>query len=273
MNTSICSYSKPSSTSRRIEPQRGCYSCSASEFCVSKGLDDSRMLQFDRIVARRRKVAKGEPLFRVNDPMQSIYVVRLGHVKTHKLLSDGDARTIGFYMAGDLIGWDAIARKRHTCDATALEDTEVCVIPFSKFESMLGAAPMLMRRFHSLMSEEIMHEQEMILMLGGMRIEQRMAIFLVELAERYAARGYSATSFHLRMCRADIGAYLGVTLETISRLLTRFGKLGLVKVDSRKVELVDLPQLMAIAGRGGSFSSPVWSTTACATPVQPRKCA
>lgn len=255
MNTSISSYSKPSPASRRIELQRNCFSCSASGLCVSKGLDDPGMLQFDRLIGRRRKVEKGEHLFRMDDPLRSIHIIRLGHIKTHRFLSGGDARTIGFYMAGDMIGWDAIARKRHTCDATALEDSEVCEIPFAKFESMLCTSPMLMERFHRMLSEELMHEQELILMLGSMRVEQRMAVFLVGLAERYAARGYAATSFHLRMCRADIGAYLGITLETVSRLLTRFARLGLIAVDNRSVELVDLPQLMAIAGGAESLAA------------------
>jgi CRP/FNR family transcriptional regulator, anaerobic regulatory protein len=150
-------------------------------------------------------------------------------------------------MAGELLGMDAISAEKHHCDAIALEDSEVCDIPFHRLEELFGQVPTLLHHFHRIMSQEIMREQNVMLLLGNMRAEQRFAAFLVNLSSRYAARGYSATDFQLRMSREDIGNYLGLTIESISRLLSRFKKLGWLKVDKREVQLLDPLKLKAIA--------------------------
>lgn len=227
--------------------QGHCSACGMNELCLSKGLDDADMMQLDMIIGRRRRVAKGEPLFRVNDPMTKLYAIRLGHFKTHKVTPSGEEQITGFHMAGELIGWDAIASERHYCDATALDDSEVCEIPFAKLETLLGALPPLLQRFHRLMSQEITREQRVMLLLGNMRAEQRMAVFLTNLAARYAARGYSSTQFQLRMSREEIGTYLGLTIESISRLFSRFKKLGLLKIDNRELQILDPQALKTMA--------------------------
>ena len=150
-------------------------------------------------------------------------------------------------MAGELLGMDAIAGERYHCDAVALEDSEVCEIPFARLEELFGEVPTLLRHFHRIMSREITREQNVMLLLGNMRAEQRLAVFLVNLSTRYAARGYSGTEFGLRMSREDIGNYLGLTIESISRLLSRFKKQGWIAIDKREVQLLDLPRLKAVA--------------------------
>jgi CRP/FNR family transcriptional regulator len=150
-------------------------------------------------------------------------------------------------MAGELLGMDAISGDRHHCDAVALEDSEVCEIPFASLEDLFGHVPALLRHFHRIMSQEITREQNVMLLLGNMRAEQRFAVFLVNLSARYAARGYAANSFQLRMSREDIGNYLGLTIESISRLLSRFKKMGLVQVDKREVILLEPARLKAMA--------------------------
>jgi CRP/FNR family transcriptional regulator, anaerobic regulatory protein len=248
MTTSTaCTYISPVPVFNHAEAHRHCSSCGMHELCLAKGLDEVDMHQLDLIIGRRRKILKGELLFRVNDPLSKLYAVRLGHFKTHKVTPSGEEQIVGFQMAGELLGWDGIAGERHLCDATALEDSEVCEIPFAKLETLLGTIPVLLQRFHRLMSQEITREQGLMLLLGNMRAEQRMAVFLTNLAARYAARGYSSTQFQLRMSREDIGTYLGLTIESISRLFSRFKKMGLVKIDNRQLQLLDPPRLKSMA--------------------------
>jgi CRP/FNR family transcriptional regulator len=142
---------------------------------------------------------------------------------------------------------DAISAGHHHCDAVALEDSEVCEIPFARLEELFAEIPALLRHFHRLMSQEITREQNVMLLLGNMRAGQRFAAFLVNLGTRYAARGYSSTSFQLRMSREEIGNYLGLTIESISRLLSRFKKQGLLRVNNREIEILDLERMKALA--------------------------
>jgi CRP/FNR family transcriptional regulator len=151
---------------------------------------------------------------------------------------------------------DAISGERHHCDAVALEDSEVCEIPFSRLEELFGHVPALLRHFHRIMSQEITREQNVMLLLGNMRAEQRFAVFLINLSARYAARGYAANSFQLRMSREDIGNYLGLTIESVSRLLSRFKKQGWITVDKREVTLLDPVRLKAMAA-GTETCSPM----------------
>jgi CRP/FNR family transcriptional regulator len=224
-----------------------CSSCSMHEVCLPNGLEENDMEKFDVIVGRRRKVLRDSILYRVGDPFTNLYAIRLGHFKTHQLHLNGGDQVTGFHMAGELLGMDAIASARHQCDAVALEDCEVCEIPFNKLESLFNEIPVLLRHFHRTMSREITREQSVMLLLGNMRSEQRFAAFLVNLSSRYVARGYSAKQFQLRMSREDIGNYLGLTIESISRLISKFKARRLITVQNRDVNLIDLITLKAVA--------------------------
>ena len=211
------------------------------------GLDDADMNRLDQIIGRRRKVQRDGLLYRVGDPFTNLYAVRLGHFKTFQINPGGDQQVTGFQMAGELLGMDAISTDRHHCHAVALEDSEVCEVPFSELEQLSSTIPTLLRHFHRMMSREITREQGVMLLLGNMRAEQRFAAFLVNLSSRYAQRGYSSTHFQLRMTREDIGNYLGLTIESISRLISRFKKQGLLKVSNRDIEILDLTLLREMA--------------------------
>ncbi|CAN5376496.1 fumarate/nitrate reduction transcriptional regulator Fnr [soil metagenome] len=224
-----------------------CAACSLHHLCLPMGLDSEDISKLDQIVGRRRRVMRDETLYRMDSPFRNLYAIRLGHFKTYQINPSGEQQITGFQMAGELLGMDAISTDRHNCDAVALEDSEVCEIPFAKLEELFGHIPILLRHFHRIMSQEITREQSVMLLLGNMRAEQRFAVFLVNLSSRYAARGYSATGFQLRMSREDIGNYLGLTIESISRLLSRFKKQGWLKVDKREVQLLDPARLKAIA--------------------------
>jgi CRP/FNR family transcriptional regulator len=225
----------------------GCAACSMHQLCLPMGLEDADIERLDSIIGQRRRLARDEALYKAGDPFRNLYAVRFGHFKTYQVNAAGEAQITGFQMAGELLGMDAISGDRHHCDAVALEDSEVCEIPFANLEELFGQVPALLRHFHRIMSREITREQNAMLLLGNMRAEQRFAVFLVNKSARYAARGYSPTQFTLRMSREDIGNYLGLTIESISRLLSRFKKLGLVQVDRREVTLLDLARLKAMA--------------------------
>jgi CRP/FNR family transcriptional regulator len=224
-----------------------CSSCSLHQLCLPTGLADSDMLRLDKIIGRRRRVQRDEYLYRMDDPFTNLYAIRLGHFKTHQVSFDGAEQITGFQMAGELLGMDAISTDRHHCYAVALEDSEVCEIPFARLEELFGEMPTLLHQFHRMMSKEITRDQSTMLLLGNMRAEQRFAHFLVNLSSRYKVRGYSSTQFQLRMSREDIGNYLGLTIESISRLLARFKKQSLLKVSNREIELLDLPALKLLA--------------------------
>jgi len=205
------------------------------------------MTRLDAIIGRRRKVAKDTHLYRIGDKFSNLYAIRLGHFKTFQVSPSGEQQVTGFQMAGELLGMDAISTEDHHCDAIALEDSEVCEIPFTRLEELFGSIPSLLHHFHRMMSQEITREQNVMLLLGNMRAEQRFAAFLTNLSSRYAARGYSSTTFQLRMSREEIGNYLGLTIESISRLLSRLKKQGLLRVANREIELLDLTKLRALA--------------------------
>ena len=224
-----------------------CANCSMHQLCLPMGLDDDDMGRLDKIIGLRRRIAKDERLYQMNEPFRNLYAIRFGHFKTYQINAAGEQQITGFQMAGELLGMDAISGDRHHCDAVALEDAEVCEIPFTRLEDLFGQVPTLLRHFHRIMSLEITREQNVMLLLGNMRAEQRFAVFLINLSTRYAARGYSPNSFQLRMTREDIGNYLGLTIESISRLLSRFKKQGWVKVDKREVTLLDPAMLKAMA--------------------------
>jgi CRP/FNR family transcriptional regulator len=217
------------------------------QLCLPMGLGESDMTRLDDIIGRRRKIPRDTHLYRVGDHFTNLYAIRLGHFKTFQVSPAGEQQVTGFHMAGELLGMDAISTEHHHCDAMALEDSEVCEIPFARLEELFGTIPSLLHHFHRMMSQEITREQNVMLLLGNMRAEQRFAAFLINLSSRYAARGYSSTTFQLRMSREEIGNYLGLTIESISRLLSRLKKQGLLRVANREIELLDLTRMKALA--------------------------
>ena len=234
-----------------------CSACSMHQLCLPMGLEDADIDRLDKIIGRRRRLERDERLYQMGEPFRNLYAVRFGHFKTFQVNAAGEAQITGFQMAGELLGMDAISGDRHHCDAVALEDSEVCEIPFGNLEDLFSQVPTLLRHFHRIMSQEITREQNVMLLLGNMRADQRFAAFMVNLSTRYAARGYSSTHFALRMSREEIGNYLGLTIESVSRLLSRFKKQGCIKVDKREVTIVDPVQLKAIAAGTETCAGPV----------------
>lgn len=223
-----------------------CSTCNLRELCLPLGLSLKDIERLEELVATRKRVKRGEALFRAGDRFESLYAIRLGFLKSTVMSSDGREQVTGFHMAGELVGLDGISSEIHTCDTVALEDTEVCVIPYERLEEVAGAMPVLGNHFHKVMSREIVREHGVMLLLGSMHAEERLAAFLLNLSQRFEARGYSRTEFVLRMTRAEIGSFLGLKLETVSRVLSRFSHEGLIEVNQKHVRVVNPEGLRTI---------------------------
>ena len=224
-----------------------CSSCSLRELCLPVGFSPAELERIDSLVTVRRTLRRGEALFRRGDPFASIYAVRTGFFKTCNTSEDGRDQVTGFQMAGELLGFDGIASDVHCCDAIALEDSQVCVIPYGRLEELAREFTELQRQFHRIMSREIVREHGVMRLLSGMRAEERVAAFLSNLAQRLEARGFSPSSLVLRMTREEIGTYLGIKLETVSRCFSKFDEDGVLEVRQRKVRILDAPGLHRIA--------------------------
>jgi CRP/FNR family transcriptional regulator len=224
-----------------------CSLCSFNKLCLPQGLNDDDVARLDQIIARRRRVARDEKLYSSGNSFSSLYAVRFGHFKTVQVSQRGEQQIGGFHMAGDLLGMEAIGSGHHTVDAVALEDSEVCEIPFARLQELVMQVPVLLQQFHRTMSREIQREQSVMLFLSHMRAEQRLALFLLNLSGRYAQRGYSSTSFQLRMSREDIGGYLGLTVESVSRQLARLRADGLISISNRDLSILDRTRLEGVS--------------------------
>lgn len=229
--------------------KHSCTTCSLRELCLPIGLSGEELEQLDGLVSVRKTLARGEFAFRMNTPFQALYAIRSGFFKTYDLHMDGTEQVTGFQMAGEIIGMDAISTEHHACNAVALENSELCEIPFSSLENLTRQLPTLQHQFHKLMSREIIRDHGIMTLLGTMNAEQRLATFLLNLSQRFAIRGYSATRFVLRMSRTEIGNYLGMQLETVSRTLSKFQENGLINVQNKALELKEMEHLRKLAQR------------------------
>jgi CRP/FNR family transcriptional regulator len=223
-----------------------CSSCNLRELCMPLGLSHDELDRIDDLVANRRKVKRGAPLFRNGDKFTSLFAIRTGFFKTCIASEDGRDQVTGFQMAGEIVGLDGIVHDRHTCDAIALEDAEVCVMPFDRIEDLSNQIHALQRHVHKIMSREIVREHGVMLLLGSMRAEERLAAFLLNLVQRLHARGFSQSELVLRMTREEIGSYLGLKLETVSRTFSKFVDDGIVEVKQRHVRILNTDALKEI---------------------------
>jgi len=214
-------------------------------------LNGSDIGRLDGLTFARRRVAAGKTLYREGDKFQYIYAVRMGTFKSSLMLADGREQVSGFHMAGELMGLDGLAQGSHASSTIALEDAEVCAIPYAHLDELAVQSPDLQRAIGRLMSREIVREQGVMLLLGSMRAEERLAAFLLNLVQRLHARGFSRSELVLRMTREEIGSYLGLKLETVSRTLSKFAADGLVEVEQRNVRIVDPDALHRIVNPPG----------------------
>ena len=223
-----------------------CSNCNLRELCMPVGLSPDQMDRIDEIVATRRKIKRGGALFRNGEAFTSLYAIRTGFFKTSVATEDGRDQVTGFQMAGEIIGLDGIVNDQHSCDAIALEDAEVCVMPYSKLEELSREVNALQHHVHKVMSREIVREHGVMLLLGSMRAEERLAAFLLNLVQRLHARGFSQSELILRMTREEIGSYLGMKLETVSRTFSKFAEDKIIEVQQKNIHILDAEALRSI---------------------------
>jgi CRP/FNR family transcriptional regulator len=223
-----------------------CSNCNLRELCMPMGLNAQELIRVDELVATRRTVKRGASLFHNGEKFTSLYAIRTGFFKTSVITEDGRDQVTGFQMAGEIVGLDGIVNDLHTCDAIALEDAEVCVMPFDRIEEISREVSALQHHVHKIMSREIVREHGVMLLLGSMRAEERLASFLLNLVQRLQVRGFSKTELILRMTREEIGSYLGMKLETVSRTFSKFSDDGIVDVKQRQINIRDFEALQRI---------------------------
>ncbi len=223
-----------------------CSSCNLRELCLPMGLNPEEMDKLDRVISTRKRIKRGQALFNVGDKFTSLYAVRSGFFKTCVTTADGRDQVTGFQMTGEIIGMDGIVSDHHSCDAVALEDAEVCIMPFDQVEELSREFITLQHHVHRILSREIVREHGVMLLLGSMRAEERLAAFLLNLVQRLHARGFSQSEFVLRMTREEIGSYLGMKLETVSRTFSKFAEDGIIDVKQRHVHIKNVDGLRQI---------------------------
>jgi CRP/FNR family transcriptional regulator len=228
----------------RPAPQRAlCSTCHLREFCLPGGLPEQDVADLDRLPFSRVRARLGDSVYDAGEGFQRLYAVRSGTFKSCLTLADGRQQVTGFHMPGELLGLDGVATGRHASTAVALEDGELCGIPYARLSELSSRSPHLQGAISRLMSREIVREHSLMLMLGSMNAEERLAAFLLNLSSRLKARGFSASEFHLRMSRAEIGSYLGMKLETVSRTFSALVEQGLLAVDKKHIRIVDVAVL------------------------------
>ncbi len=223
-----------------------CSNCNLRELCLPLGLTLEELERLDNLISTRRRIKRGEHLYRANEKFDAIYAIRSGFFKTDVLLEDGREQVTGFQMAGELLGMDGIGTEHHTCNAVALEDSEICSIPFGQLEMLSREVPTLQHHFHKVMSREIVRDHGVMMLLGTMRAEERLAAFLLNLSQRFTARGFSPSEFYLRMTREEIGSYLGLKLETVSRAFSKFQEEGYIAVQQKHIRILHVDGLKAL---------------------------
>lgn len=227
--------------------QVACENCSLHQLCLPLELNHNDMEELERIIKRRRPLQRGEYLFQSGDSFASIYAIRSGSLKTFTTTDDGQEQVTGFHLPSELVGLDAITTDIHNCNARALETTSVCEIPYNRLQDLSAKIPGLQRQLLRIMSREILEDQDLMIWLGKKTAEERLASLLLRISRRFTERNFSASEFHLSMSRTDIANYLGLAVETVSRLFSRFQADGLLSVDRKHLIITDMEGLTRIA--------------------------
>jgi CRP/FNR family transcriptional regulator len=224
-----------------------CNNCRLGTICLPLALEGSDIDQLENIVQRGKPLHRGDHIYRESDPFRCVYAVRSGAVKAYRVTDDGREQVTGFYFPGEILGMDGISKNFHVCSAKALETSAVCEIPFSALSELSIQMPKLQRHFFQLMSQEIAEDQQLITLLSKNTAEERIAALMLSISTRNARRKLSATNFRLPMSRIDIGNYLGLTVETVSRVFSRLQKLEVLNVSNKEIEILDIDGLRSVA--------------------------
>ena len=225
-----------------------CQHCALNSTCLPEGLTVESREAFTALIFHHKRLQAGQALFRVGEAFHNLYFVKTGSLKTMVLMDDGREQVTGFHLAGDVLGVDAISFSTHSSEAVALEDTYVCAIPFVQLSHMSQRVESLQTYVQRLLAREVVRDQGLLLLLGRMQADERVAAFLLNLSKRFAARGYSPLEFTLSMAREEIGNYLGLTLETVSRCFSRLKNAGVLRVENRRIRILNPDALQQVIG-------------------------
>lgn len=220
-----------------------CESCNLHELCLPRGLDGKDLEKLDRIVTRTQPLHKGDVLFSAGDKFSNLYAVRTGCIKLTASSAQGEEQILGFYLPGEIIGLDGIEKEIHGCTAVALDTSSLCAIGFNNLAEVCRQLPALNDQMFRLMGRELTHDNQLLLTITKKNADGRIATFLLSLSTRFRRLGYSATEFRLPMSRSEIGNYLGLTFETVSRSLNRFQKQGLISINHKYITILDMTAL------------------------------
>lgn len=229
-------------------PRRACERCALNAVCLPDELTDKERDEFTALIFQHKRLHAGQALFRAGEAFSHLYFVKTGAFKTVVLTDDGREQVTGFHFAGDVVGIDAISFATHPSEAVALEDTNVCAISFAQLSRLSRQVEPLQNYLQRLLAREVVRDQGIMLLLGRMQADERVAAFLVNVSQRFKARGFSPVEFTLPMPREDIGNYLGLTLETVSRCLSRLKSAGVLTVDNRHIRILDGQALEHMVG-------------------------
>jgi len=229
-----------------------CGQCNLSELCFPHGMNPEDMSQLDAVVEQRKPLQKNDYLYREGDKTNAIYAVRSGSVKTMTESPNGDEQIVGFHLPGELLGMDGFADGTHTCNALALETSSVCELPLDLLENLCHDLPGLQKQMRRIMGKEVNNDHKLLLLLGKMTAEERLASFLLSLSRRMEERHWKGNEFNLMMPRQDIANYLGMAVETVSRLFASFQSEKIIEVDRRHITILDMASLKAMVGESDS---------------------
>lgn len=222
---------------------QGCHQCSLSKLCIPIAVSTDDISRLEEVIRQARILDRGDRVFEQHTPFTSCFAVRSGAIKTFTLSEEGEEQVTGFYLPGEVIGLDSVSMDSYSCSATALERTSVCEIPLDRLENLATEIPTLQHHFFQLMSKEIQDSRHLTMLLSKNTAEERIASLLLSLSTRFTRRRLSGTEFRLPMPRSDIGNYLGLAVETVSRVLTRFQNQGILTIKGRDVTLHDIEAL------------------------------
>jgi len=226
-----------------------CSNCVMGRYCLPLGLSSKESELIDQLVEKKIKLEKGEMLYSQGESFHSIFSIRYGSVKSEYSLPDGCVQILNFHLPGEIIGLDGIGKNQYESDCTALENTEVCVLDFNKFEDLAKEIPTLQKHLHQILSREITQDQKHLLTLGHLNADQKLAYFLINLAERLKEREQHFLDLHLSMSREEMGSYLGIKIETVSRTLSKLIESKCIEVNQRHIKIIDLQKLYQLAGK------------------------
>jgi CRP/FNR family transcriptional regulator len=233
-------------TSTPLRHAAHCSTCALRPYCVPQGLSSDDTNKLEAVILNARTIKRGETLFRIGDTFDTLYAIRSGSLKTAISSANGREQVMGLHLGGDALGLEGFADGHHACRAVALEDSSVCVIPYVPFERACRETSTIKRRLLQLLSREVVRKSTQTLILGTLRADERVAALLLDISSRLTLRGYAGNEFNLRLTREDMGSFLGITLETVSRTLSRFQTKGLLVADGKLIHILDFDGLRAI---------------------------